>query len=217
MSRFDFAPGGDALTHFASLKAALKRADDAKAGQATGTGNASRVTLIDAMRIDCRNIRRTAAAIAQEQPGFDADFPASAHTDSSVLTTADAYLAKLEIQPADNAAAQAAKTALAAKFLAKELPATFVQDLRDDRDAIDAAGETVEGKRQEGVEDTTAIGHALNDAYVQIRYLNAIVHNKYSRVPEKLRAWKSATHIERAPQRAKPAPGGTTPPPAPHP
>ena len=41
------------------------------------------------------------------------------------------------------------------------------------------------------------------------------MHNKYARNPDKLRAWDSASHIERAPQRAKkPAPpaGGTTPP-----
>ena len=29
------------------------------------------------------------------------------------------------------------------------------------------------------------------------------MHNKYTRVPEKLRAWQSASHIERAPQREK--------------
>jgi hypothetical protein len=29
------------------------------------------------------------------------------------------------------------------------------------------------------------------------------MHNKYTRVPDKLRAWKSASHVERAPQREK--------------
>jgi hypothetical protein len=36
-----------------------------------------------------------------------------------------------------------------------------------------------------------------------IRYLNAIMHNKYNRDPEKLRAWRSASHLERAPERKK--------------
>jgi len=31
------------------------------------------------------------------------------------------------------------------------------------------------------------------------------MHNKYTRVPDKLRAWKSASHLERAPQREKKA------------
>jgi hypothetical protein len=43
----------------------------------------------------------------------------------------------------------------------------------------------------------------LKAAYKEIRALNAIMHNKYSRIPEKLRAWRSATHIERAPERPK--------------
>jgi hypothetical protein len=199
----DFAAGSEAKTRFTNLDAALKMVDDAKAGQAAGSGTASKVTLIDALRIDCRNIRRTATAIAQEQPGFDDDFPASEHNDSSVLTTVDAYLARLEAKPDDDAATQAAKTALVARFVAHELPTTFLTDLRHDRDAIDAVSDSVEGKRQGSVEDTSVIGLGLTDAYKEIRYLNAIMHNKYSRVPEKLRAWRSATHIERAPERKK--------------
>lgn len=31
--------------------------------------------------------------------------------------------------------------------------------------------------------------------------LDAIMHNKYERVPDKLRAWQSASHVERAPKR----------------
>jgi hypothetical protein len=53
----------------------------------------------------------------------------------------------------------------------------------------------------------------LKAIYKEIRALNAIMHNKYSRVPEKLRAWRSATHIERAPERQKK--NGGTPPAAP--
>jgi hypothetical protein len=210
----DFAAGSEAKTRFANVDTALQKVDDAKAGQAAGSGNASKVTLIDSVRLDCGNIRRTAVALSQDDPGLADDFPAAEHNDTSVITTADAYLDKLEINPSDDAATQAAKTALAARFIAHELPATFVQDLRDDRDAIDAVSGQVEGKRQGGVEDTTVIGTGLTEIFKEIRYLNAIMHNKYSRVPEKLRAWKSATHIERAPQRAKkngPAPTPAAP------
>jgi len=39
------------------------------------------------------------------------------------------------------------------------------------------------------------------------------MHNKYARNPDKLRAWDSASHIDRAPQRAKkPAPASANPP-----
>jgi hypothetical protein len=49
----------------------------------------------------------------------------------------------------------------------------------------------------------------------EVTQFDAIMRNKYARNPDKLNAWDSASHIERAPQRAKkPAPpaGGTTPP-----
>ena len=49
----------------------------------------------------------------------------------------------------------------------------------------------------------------------EVTQLNAIMNNKFARTPDKLRAWQSASHIERAPQREKkpaPANGGTTPP-----
>jgi hypothetical protein len=47
---------------------------------------------------------------------------------------------------------------------------------------------------------------------------DVIMNNKYARQPEKLRAWQSASRVERVPQREKkpaPAAGGTTPPKSP--
>ena len=35
-----------------------------------------------------------------------------------------------------------------------------------------------------------------------------MMHNKFVRNPDKLRAWDSASHIERAPQREKKPAGG---------
>ena len=49
----------------------------------------------------------------------------------------------------------------------------------------------------------------------EVNYLDAIMHNKYARNADKLRAWQSASHIERASKREKksaPAAGGTTTP-----
>lgn len=42
-----------------------------------------------------------------------------------------------------------------------------------------------------------------------------VMYNKYTRQPEKLRAWQSASHVERVPQREKkPTPAPTPTPPA---
>ena len=59
----------------------------------------------------------------------------------------------------------------------------------------------------EGVESTAAIGRLIKAGMKAVNYLDAIVRNKYARNADKLRAWDSASHIERAPQREKkPAP-----------
>ncbi len=199
----DFASGSQAATQFAALDAGIQKVDDAKAGQAAGTGNAAKVSLLDALAIDLRNVRRTAMAIAQDEPGFADAFPAAEHNDISTLTTADTYLGQFEIKPNDDHGAQIAKTRLVDRFVSHELPATFVTDLRTDRDAVEGATETVEGKRQNIIEDTGAIETGLRAIGKAIRYLDAIMHNKYNRNPEKLRAWKSAAHLERAPQRKR--------------
>ena len=67
----------------------------------------------------------------------------------------------------------------------------------------------------EGVESTAAIGRLVKAGMKEVNYLDAIVRNKYTRNADKIRAWESASHIERAPQREeKPVPpaGGATPP-----
>lgn len=46
------------------------------------------------------------------------------------------------------------------------------------------------------------MGRLIREGMKEVNYLNAIMHNKYSRNAEKLRAWESASHIERT-QRPK--------------
>ena len=59
---------------------------------------------------------------------------------------------------------------------------------------------------------TAAVGRLIRDGMKEVNYLNAIIHNKYSRNAEKLRAWQSASHIERAPQRERKKIAPPTPP-----
>ena len=76
-------------------------------------------------------------------------------------------------------------------------------DLRADRQAIADANRHNQDETQEGVENTELIGQLLGRVSDEVMELDAIMHNKYARNPEKLRAWQSASHIERAPQREK--------------
>ncbi|MEO7933254.1 MAG: hypothetical protein ABIT76_08870 [Chthoniobacterales bacterium] len=199
----DFAPGSNALGHFANLTRIIAELDLAKAGQ-LGGGVTAKSVLIDALRLDVQNIRRTAVAMDQDAPGLADQFPAVASpSQADLITTADAYLALLAPAPNDTPAQLAAKTALAARFIANELPADFVQDLVDDRKAIDGAKDDVESVDNDGVENTSAVGRLIKAGMKEVNYLDAIMHNKYSRNADKLRAWLSASHIERTARKKK--------------
>jgi len=209
----DYPANSKAAALMASLDTLLTDLTQAKVGQIRTP--VSKETLLDALQLDQRNIARTARAIELAEPGFAAapyrlpDNPAYA----AVLTHADALLALLEDQPADTPAQLAAKTALRAKFVAYDLPADFVTDLRADIDALRAAFAGQRVDNQEGVENTSAIGTLLGQGQTLVTQLDAIMHNKYARQPDVLRAWMSANHVERAPTRAKsaaaPAPAPT--------
>jgi hypothetical protein len=195
----DFAPESKAVTHFANIAQIIQLLGKAKAAQ-QGGGVTAKSVLLDALRLDIQNILRTARSIAQDEPGFADDFPApKSPGEGALLTTTDAYLIEL------------AKADVAAKFIAHELPADVVQDLIDDRAAIDEAKDEVESDDSEGVASTAAVGRLIKAGMKEVNYLNAIMHNKYSRDGDKLRAWKSASHIERATQREKKPASAATP------
>jgi len=67
---------------------------------------------------------------------------------------------------------------------------------------------------QDGVGNTKLIDELIGQINGVVGGLDAIMFNKYTRRPEKLRACQSASHVERAPQREKkPTPAPTPIPP----
>jgi hypothetical protein len=129
-----------------------------------------------------------------------------------VLATANAYLVQLAVQPADDANTKAAKAARVAQFTAHALPATFVADLQAQVTAIGTVKDTHEAGREKGVASTSAIAKLVRDGKKQVKYLDAIAQNLYKGVAAQLRAWASASHVERDPNHP-----GATPMPAPVP
>ena len=205
----DFADGGKAKTHFTIIDGLLVKLSGAKAGQSPN--RVSKQTLLDGLGLDLQNIARTARRIAQKENGFAVPYTLPDNTSESAVTThTDTVLLRLEDQKDDTAATKAAKAALRARFIDYELPADFVTHLRADRNAITQANKTNQGEVLGGVENTDLIGQLLGQLNDEIAELDAIMYNKYTRQPEKLRAWQSASHVERAPQREKkPAPAPT--------
>lgn len=197
--------GSKARGHFTIIDGLLVRLDQAKAGQVPA--RVSKQTLLDALSLDFQNIARTARAIELNENGFAAPYRIpDSPAEHVLLTHADALLQILEDQPADSAAIKTAKAALRARFIVCELPADFVADLRAARQAVTDANQHNQGRTQDGVENTELIGQLLGQAGNEVIELDAIVNNKYMRQPEKLRAWQSASRVERAPQREKKAP-----------
>jgi hypothetical protein len=120
-------------------------------------------------------------------------------SESAITTYTDAVLQRLEDQLADSPATKTAKAALRARFVEYELPNDFVTHLRADRKAIADTNRLNQAETGGGVENTALIDLLLGKINDEIAELEAIMHNKYTRQPEKLRAWQSASHIERAP------------------
>ncbi len=209
----DFTPASKAKTLFANVDKRITDLDEAKAGQQPA--RVSKETLLDALVLDFKNISRTARAIALTENGFASPYRIPDNPSESAITThADALLLLLEDQATDSAAVKTAKAALRTKFIAYELPADFVADLRADREAIRTANQHNQGETQEGVENTEAIGQILGLAANDVQELDTIMRNKYARNPAKLAAWESASRVERAPQREKkPATSAPQPPP----
>jgi hypothetical protein len=116
---------------------------------------------VDALFADFKDIARTSRAIAIEEPGFSSAafrFPAD-YTEATATTHADSLLTLLEDNTAaggDTPAQLAAKAALRVQFIAFELPADFVVDLRTDRDALDGSNSGKHSDNFEGVESTAA-------------------------------------------------------------
>ena len=188
--------------------------DDAQAGQNRGR-NTSKATLLDAIRLDLQNLTRTAAAIAQDEPGFaDVFRPPNNINEAALLTIADKFLRQLAAQPGDSTTVAAAKAGLVGKFVAHALDALFVTNLQNDRAAVAAASTQLEQDRESGVGNTAAISPLIQQGMKAATTLDAIMHNRYGSQPEIMAAWLTASHIERNPQRGQAAP---VPPPTPAP
>ena len=197
----DFVVDSRMRTYLGSLGQIIAALDRAKAMQQSNTSVSSKEAALEDLRLELKNVSRTAAAIAQDQPGFADPFDLPeprGHT--SLRTAADLMIKKLK------------ETTVLNEFLGLELPADPVKALEAARQAVEAAAHAEASSNSDGVESTAAISRLIHEGRRVVGYLNAIMHNKYTRQPEKLRAWKSASHIERAPRHEpEPAPEPAAP------
>ena len=193
----DFPATGKAAQLFGGLDGVIVRVKKAGALQQGGRATAREV-LLDGLRIDMKNIARTAVQIAADVPGF-ADRLGMPNNPSQTALLISARQMLIELN----------KEGVAARFVAYELPATFVSDLAEDVKMIDESKDDQNDADTEGVASTATLGAEIRSGLKIVAELNAIMHNKYTRQPEKLVAWKSASHTERVARRGKAGPAGT--------
>lgn len=155
--------------------------------------------LFDALLLDLKMIAKTARAIQQDEPGFATSFTISDTNPAALLTTADTFILALK------------KEGIAERFIAYEMAPDFVQHLENDLVDIRKTHADLSSGTTTSVAKTKAIGLAVSTGIKAVNNLDAIVTNKYSRNAEVLRAWQTASHIERTPKREKknPSTNGT--------
>ncbi len=210
----DFADGSKGKALFGRIDTHLEDLTDAKAGQVPG--RTSKATILDALWLDYKAIARTSRSIGPtDLGGTTADYAMpDDSTEEEIKTHAERLLRLLEdnnkpvADGGDTPAQKATKAALRAHFIAWDIAADFVEDLRADYDALIEANKHNQAETQEGVENTEAITQILLAAGKDVEALDTIVQNKYARQAEKLHVWQTASRIHRAPAKKKPAAGG---------
>jgi hypothetical protein len=191
----DFAAGSLGKQLFSKLSGIIAEIEGHSASEASGVGlarqgTATRGQAEDAVREDLEAINRTAPTMSAEVPGIEDKFRLPRNRGvQHLLSAARAF--DIDATP------------LKDLFIARELPADFLEDLRADIDALEAAI----SRQASGVGSHVAAGAAIDDAIDRgaetVRNLDALVRNKYANNPAVLAEWTSASHTERNPRHKK--------------
>jgi len=187
----DFVAGGVARQMYADLqtgiptfeqKAFAHGAGLSEERQGTRTRSDTRDALTQALEL-IRNAARVMGVLEQ--------FPRPPQNDDEAL-----------LQLADVYAAHALP--LKAQFIAHELPPNFLEELAADKADFQAAIVDQANARGDHIAARQELKDARDYCLARIRGLDGLVNIRYANNPGKLAEWTAASHIERAPKRAKP-------------
>ena len=198
----DFAEGGAGRRLYAGLQADITEIERLAAAFGTGRSQAKQgtQTLGDAREAVLAGL--FAIREASKPIGVEDKFPyPPRNNDEQLLQMIDVYATNaLPLKP---------------ELIAHELPATFLEDLADDKAAFQAAMTDRSNSVGDHISARQELDEALARGVQRLRDLTSVVKVKYADDPGKLAEWMAASHIERPSRRAK-AGGGppSTPPPA---
>lgn len=191
----DFPPTSKGAKLLDEVAAAESEATGGGTSQSSGKGatraaTSTKADLYNGLLDDLRAISASAKGMAREIPGVDERFrvPRSI-SQTNIITAARAFLA--DARP------------LEAAFIAHELPADFLADLEADILAYDAATDSQSDGASKQVSGTRTIAEAIRDGCAAVRDVDSLIRNKYRDNSPVLAEWYTASHVERAPRKAK--------------
>ena len=189
----DFAPTSLATQLFTTIRAVVDKLEAHGASQAsrdrnTRQGTAGRAEAREKLRERLAAMNLTARAMQPTVPGIEDQFRMPAFRDTDLLNGARAFLA--------------VATPIADEFIAREMPADFLDGLRADIQAMEDAISEQQSTLGQRVAARTLIDASIEKGEATVRELNAIVRNKYANQPGILAQWDSVRHTERDPRRS---------------
>lgn len=162
--------------------------------QATDEKNAARDVLLDLLR----PINEIARGMAKLFPGIGGRFKMPRGSDQNVINRARAFIEEA--------------TPMQAEFTSRGLPEDFLTTLAAAIAAMESAVDRQNTARNALAAATAAVTAAQQQLIDAVREFSPIVRTTLRADPAALAAWKSASHVERAPKRAKQTTPPTTPP-----
>lgn len=144
---------------------------------------AERMAAREALRESMQALARTARVMALDTPGLENKFrlPRSG-SDPALLQTARAFA--IDAVP------------LKDKFLSLAMPASFIEDFKEDIADLERAMGQQNTGRGAHVSATVSVESAAERGMNAVRKLDAIVRNMFRDDPATLAAWESARHVE---------------------
>lgn len=199
----DFPVGSHRAELIAALKLILTEVEEHAAKQdaaaldqqeATEEKRAAIISLLQQLKA----INQTARSINKQFPGIADQFKMPRDSEQDILNRARAFIS--------------AASAIAAEFIKRDLPATFLADLQAAIDAVEAAATHKSNALANQTAATAGLRAALKQLRTIVHELDASMRNLYRQDPAALAAWQSASHVERAPKKATKKATPQTPP-----
>ena len=192
---------------YVTADASIKSMERLSAEQATHTRGAKEKTALkriaeDALRALMEAINRTARSMKRAVPGAEEKFRLPSKKDGQTWLAFGRGFAT-EAEP------------LAEEFVSRGMAPDFIDDLKARIHAVEQSSDDRALESGDRIASTAGVAEAAERGLEAVRELDPIVRNVYASNDAEVAAWESASHVERAPQRAEEEAEAPPPPPPP--